>query len=187
MGMTRILILKLKFQFNSLYMTEKKQISIIVAIAEDYGIGKNNQLLWHISDDLKHFKQITSGHTVVMGKNTHLSLPIKPLPKRKNIIISDLKGEKFDGCETVYSISEAIEKMDETTENFIIGGASIYRQFFGIAQKLYITRVHTVLDADTFFPEILPDDWELKEESEEQTDPNNGLHFTFLTFIKKEK
>ncbi len=168
-------------------MTEKKQISIIVAIAEDYGIGKNNQLLWHISEDLKRFKKITSGHTVVMGKNTYLSLPFRPLPKRKNIVITNVPGETFDGCETVYSIPEAIEKMDENSENFIMGGASIYRQFFGIAQKLYITKVHIIMEADTFFPEICPDEWELQEEDEKQTDANNGLQYTFLTFIKKEK
>ncbi|HNW88797.1 MAG TPA: dihydrofolate reductase [Bacteroidales bacterium] len=168
-------------------MTEKKQISIIVAIAEDYGIGKNNQLLWHITDDLKRFKKITSGHTVVMGKNTYLSLPFRPLPNRKNIIITDVPGETFDGCDTVYSIPEAIEKMDENSENFIMGGASIYRQFFGIAQKLYITKVHIIMEADTFFPEICHDEWELQEENEKQTDANNGLQYTFLTFIKKEK
>jgi len=168
-------------------MTEKKQISIIVAIAEDYGIGKNNQLLWHITDDLKRFKKITSGHTVVMGKNTYLSLPFRPLPNRKNIIITDVPGETFDGCDTVYSIPEAIEKMDENSENFIMGGASIYKQFFGMAQKLYITKVHIIMDADTFFPKIDTDEWELQEENEKQTDANNGLQYTFLTFIKKEK
>lgn len=168
-------------------MTGEKKISIIVAIAEDYGIGKDNQLLWHISEDLKRFKQITSGHTVVMGKNTYLSLPCRPLPKRKNIIITDVLDEVCEGCETVSSISEAIEKMDDHAENFIMGGASIYRQFFGIAQKLYITKVHAKIDADTFFPEILQEEWELQQESEEHTDANNGLHYTFLTYIKKGK
>lgn len=168
-------------------MTATKPISIIVAVADDYGIGRNNQLLWHISDDLKRFKLITSGHTVVMGKNTFLSLPVRPLPKRKNIVITDIPGEKFDGCETVYSIAEAIEKMDATSENFIMGGASIYRQFFYLARKLYITRVYGVFEADTFFPEISPDEWELLEESEKKTDANNSLHYKFLTYSKKEK
>ncbi|HOY32375.1 MAG TPA: dihydrofolate reductase [Bacteroidales bacterium] len=168
-------------------MTQTKKISIIVAIAEDYGIGKDNQLLWHISEDLKRFKKITSGHTVVMGKNTYLSLPVKPLPKRKNIIITNVPEEQFHGCETVYSIEEAMEKMDDDAENFVMGGASIYRQFFGLAQKLYITRVHTVHDADTFFPEVLPDVWELVEASDEHVDPDNGLHYEFLTYARKVK
>lgn len=168
-------------------MIQKKQISIIVAIAEDCGIGKNNQLLCYLPEDLKRFKRITSGHTVVMGKNTFLSLPCRPLQKRKNIVITNVPDEKFEGCETVYSISESIEKMDDHEENFVMGGASIYSQFFGIAQKLYITKVHAVMDADTFFPEIKDDEWILTEESEEQIDENNGLHYTFLTYTKKEK
>lgn len=162
-----------------------KQISIIVAIAEDYGIGKDNKLLWHISDDLKHFKQITFGHTVVMGKNTFESLPIKPLPKRKNIVITDAHGEVIEGCEMAYSINEAIEKMDSDEENFVIGGASIYRQFFTLADKLYITKVFTKPAADTFFPEISESVWLLTEKSETFTDLNNGLTFMFQNYSRK--
>ncbi|MEI6852257.1 MAG: dihydrofolate reductase [Bacteroidota bacterium] len=166
-------------------MTSKKRISIIVAIADNYGIGKNNQLLWHISDDLKHFKQITSGHTVVMGKNTYESLPIRPLPKRKNIVITDVPNEVIEGCEMAYSIDEAVEKMDVDEENFIMGGASIYLQFFHLADKLYITKVFTQPEADTYFPEIKESEWELTEKSETYTDPNNGLSFVFITYIKR--
>jgi dihydrofolate reductase len=166
-------------------MTKKKQISIIVAIAEDYGIGKDNKLLWHISDDLKHFKQITSGQTVVMGKNTYESLPIKPLPKRKNIVITDVPNEMIDGCEMAYSIEEAIKKMNADQENFIIGGASIYRQFFDLSDKLYITKVFTKPEADTFFPEIKESVWQLIEKSETFTDLNNGLSFMYLNYSRK--
>jgi len=166
-------------------MTAKKQISIIVAVAEDYGIGKDNKLLWHISEDLKHFKQITSGHTVVMGKKTFESLPFKPLPKRKNIVITDVPNEVIEGCDMAYSINEAIEKMDTAEENFVMGGASIYRQFFGLADKLYVTRVHTKPEADTFFPEINESEWKLTETSESYTDPNNGLSFVFLKYLRK--
>jgi dihydrofolate reductase len=165
-------------------MTSKKRISIIVAIAEDYGIGKDNKLLWHISDDLKHFKLITMGHTVVMGKRTFESLPIRPLPKRKNIVITDVHNEVIDGCEMAYSINEAVEKMDFDQENFIIGGASIYRQFFNLADKLYITRVFTKSEADTFFPEINDKEWTLNEKSKTFTDPSNGLSFEFLYFSR---
>jgi dihydrofolate reductase len=166
-------------------MTSNKPISIIVAIAENFGIGKDNKLLWHISDDLKHFKQITSGHTVVMGKNTFESLPIKPLPKRKNIVITDNPNELIQGCEMAYSINEAIEKMDVEFENFVMGGASIYGQFFGYAQKLYITRVFTQPEADTFFPEIKETEWELTEKSKTFTDANNGLSYIFLNYSRK--
>jgi dihydrofolate reductase len=168
-------------------MTVSKPISIIVAVAEDYGIGKDNKLLWHISDDLKHFKQITSGHTVVMGKRTYESLPFKPLPKRKNIVITDIPGEVIEGCEMAYSIEEAIEKMDVDQENFVMGGASVYRQFFLFANKLYITKVFTTLAADTFFPEILESEWKLSDKSERFKDINNGLSFEFLEFSRKTK
>ena len=165
-------------------MTSNKQISIIVAIAEDYGIGKDNQLLWHISNDLKRFKQLTSEHTVVMGKNTYFSLPFRPLPKRKNIVITDVLNEVIPGCEMAYSIKDAIVKMDADAENFVMGGASIYRQFFTIADKLYITKVAARFDADTFFPEITEDLWSLFEESETYTDENNGLKYSFCTYTK---
>ena len=131
-----------------------KTLSIIVAIAKNNAIGKNNDLLWHLSDDLKHFKKITSGHTVVMGKRTWESLPFKPLPNRKNIVLTDITGEKIDHCISVYSISQAIEMCDEDAESFIIGGGAIYNQFFGVVQKLYITKVLQDFEADTFFPAI---------------------------------
>jgi len=168
-------------------MQERKQISIIVAVAENYGIGKDNKLLWHISEDLKRFKKITAGHTVIMGKNTYESLPFKPLRDRRNLVITDVPGEKIPMCEMAYSIAEAVEKMDTDSEYFVMGGASIYRQFFGIADKLYITKVQAVFEADTFFPEILDTEWTLVEESEEHTDPVNHLHYTFLVYTRKEK
>jgi dihydrofolate reductase len=156
-----------------------KPIAIIVAIAENYGIGKNNDLLWHLSNDLKYFKEKTTGHTVVMGKNTWESLPRKPLPNRKNIVITDNPNEKIDECLMAYSIEEAVALMDETSMNFIIGGASIYRQFFPYAQYLYLTRVFTSPEADTFFPEVSEDEWILMEESPEYADEKNGLHYKY--------
>ncbi len=141
-------------------------ISIIVAIAENGAIGKNNQLLWHISDDLKRFKKLTLEHKVIMGRNTLLSLPKWPLPNRENIVITDNRAEKFAGCEMVFSIEEAFLKCKKDEECFIIGGASIYRQFLPLADKLYITRVYKAFDADTFFPEISEKEWKLTEKSE---------------------
>ena len=112
-------------------------VSIIVAIAENYAIGKDNDLLWHISDDLKRFKQITSGHKIIMGKNTFLSLPIRPLPNRISIVITDDKNDQYEGCIMAYSIEDALAKCEAGEECFVIGGGSIYRQFMPLADKLY--------------------------------------------------
>jgi len=103
-----------------------KEISIIVAIADNNAIGKDNQLLWHLSEDLRRFKRLTTGHTVVMGKKTFESLPFRPLKNRRNIVLSDARGEEINGCEMAYSIEEAMDMMDEGKENFIIGGGSVY-------------------------------------------------------------
>ncbi len=164
----------------------KKNISIIVAIARNYAIGKDNQLLWHLSDDLKRFKELTTGHTIIMGKKTFESLPVKPLPNRKSIVITDNKNETINGCVMAYSIDEAIEKADPISENFVIGGGSIYKQFLHIADKLYLTIVHKDFDADTFFPEINFDEWEEIEKKENMTDEKSGLTYSYLIYKRKE-
>jgi len=140
----------------------KPPISIIVAIAQNNAIGKDNQLLWHIPADLKRFKKLTTGHTIVMGKRTFESLPIRPLPNRRSIVITDIAGEEIEGCTMAYSINEAIEKMDAGEENFIIGGGSVYRQFLSMADKLYLTIVQKDFEADTFL-EIDQSGWEIIE------------------------
>ena len=165
-------------------MSEKK-ISIFVAIAENYAIGKDNNLLWHISEDLKRFKKLTKNHYVVMGKRTYFSLPTRPLPHRTNMVITDITGEQIDNCLMAYSIEDAIEKMDTKKENFIIGGGSIYRQFMPFAQKLYITRVHKDFEADTFFPEISPDEWTLAESQLVSDDPQNDFSYSFEIYERK--
>ena len=162
-----------------------KKISIIVAIAENYAIGKNNDLLWHISNDLKRFKSLTRNHCVVMGKRTYYSLPTRPLPNRTNIVITDVPGEQIDQCVMAYSIEDAVEKMDANNENFIIGGGSIYRQFMPLADKLYITRVHKNFDADTFYPEISPDEWQLVDKKDIDDDPQNDLTYSFEIYERK--
>jgi dihydrofolate reductase len=162
-----------------------KTISIIVAVAADNGIGYENQLLTHISADLKYFKKITKGHTVVMGRNTWFSLPNRPLPNRPNIVITNIPNETFEGAVTVYSIPEALEKCPENEESFIIGGAMIYRQFFPLAHKLYLTKMHKTFPADTFFPEVLPTEW--KEVSKEDVfeDEQAGLPYSFVVLERK--
>ena len=156
-----------------------KIISIIVAIASNNAIGKNNDLLWHIPDDLKRFKKITADHTVVMGKNTYYSLPVRPLPRRRNIVITDCPGEVIEGAEMAYSIDMAVDMCEDQAESFVIGGGSIYRQFMDRAHRLYITRVHKDFEADTFFPDISPDEWVMRESAEVPEDPGCGLSYTY--------
>lgn len=161
-----------------------KKISIIVAIAQNFAIGKNNDLLWHISADLKRFKQITSGHQVIMGRNTYLSLPYRPLKNRTNIVISDIPDETFEGCTTVYSIEEALNLCNEQEESFVIGGGAVYRQFLPHANKLYLTMVHQEFDADIFFPEINFDEWKLVDREDHGPEGENDFSYSFLTYVK---
>ena len=161
-------------------------ISIIVAIAEKNEIGRKGDLLCHMPNDLKHFKQITSGCTVIMGKRTFFSLPKHPLPNRRNIVITDIEGEQFEGAEAAYSIEGAVALADKDKENFIIGGGMVYRQFMPVADKLYITHIHhTWPDADTFFPEIDPAIWKLVAEEKHEADENNPYDYTFAEYVRR--
>lgn len=160
------------------------KISIIVAIAANYAIGKDNDLLWHISKDLKRFKKLTQGHFIVMGKKTFYSLPVRPLKNRTNLVVTDIEGEHIDGCVMAYSIEDAISKMDPDNENFIIGGGSIYKQFIPLADKMYITRVNKIFDADTFFPEFSLNEWKLTENINVEDDPQNDFSYCFETYTK---
>lgn len=162
-----------------------KPISIIVALAENNAIGKDNKLLWHISADLKRFKRLTTGHTVIMGRNTYLSLPVRPLKGRRNIVITDHATDFYPDCVMAYSIDEAIQLCDDDKENFVIGGASVYRQFMPFAQKLYITKVARSFDADTFFPEIATDEWKIIEKEDINDDTQNDFMYSFITFQRK--
>lgn len=161
-----------------------KNISIIVAIAANYAIGKNNDLLWYISEDLKHFKKITSGHPVIMGKRTYESLPRRPLPGRENVVLTDIAGETIQGCTMVYSIEEALKWCEGREECFIIGGGSVYRQFMPHSETLYITWVHKDFEADTFFSEISESEWE-KIETEDHFSNENGFSYSFVTYKRK--
>ena len=153
-------------------------ISIIVAIAENYAIGKNNDLLWHIPEDLKRFKRLTTGHTVIMGKKTYESLPRKPLPNRVNIVITDDPEDLFDQCVMAWSIEDALNKSDSSDENFIIGGASVYRQFLPFSDRLYITWVHKSYDGDVFFPEIDFSEWLMVSNEDVPSSGNNDFSYS---------
>lgn len=161
-------------------------ISIIVAIAENNEIGRQGDLLCHLPSDLKHFKEVTSGSTVIMGKRTFFSLPKHPLPNRRNIVITDVQGETFEGAEAVYSIDEAIRVADKDKENFIIGGGMVYRQFMPLADKLYITHIrHTWADADTFFPPIEESVWKQITIEHHTADEKNPYDYDFAEYIRR--
>lgn len=162
-----------------------KPISIIVAIAKNHGIGLNNRLLVHLPGDLPRFKKITLDHTVIMGKNTFLSLPGGPLKNRRNIVISDSRDDRFEGCITVYSINEAIALCDYDKENFVIGGASVYMQFLPYANRLYLTKINKDFEADTFFPEIDESQW--MEISRETPETYGDVDFTFEYILLQRK
>jgi dihydrofolate reductase len=160
-------------------------ISIIVAIAEDNGIGYKNNLLWHLPEDLKRFKKLTIGNTVIMGKKTWESLPRKPLPGRKNIVITDDKNDCFESGITAYSIEEALSKCGKDEEIFIIGGGSIYRQFMPMADRLYITHIHKKAQADIYFPAIDPDIWEPVEKEEHLSLNDGAVPYTYVVYKRK--
>lgn len=161
-----------------------RNIAIIVAVAQNFAIGKNNDLLFHLPNDLKRFKKMTRGHSVIMGKKTFFSLPNGPLPHRRNIVITDVPGETFEGCETVHSIEEVIDLVKNEELAFVIGGGMIYRLFYPLAGKLFLTLVHKDFEADTFFPEIAFDDWtELKRE--DLYDEINDFHYSNLDLRRK--
>ena len=157
-------------------------ISIIVAIAENNAIGKNNDLLWHLSDDLKRFKKLTTNHKIIMGKRTYESLPIRPLPNRTNIVITDIEGENFDGAFSVYSIDKAKKMCDKSEECFIIGGGSVYKQFLPFADRLYITEVHNSFEADTFFPEINKSEWKEMSREKHSKGEKNPYDYSFVVY-----
>jgi dihydrofolate reductase len=160
-------------------------ISIIVAIAEDYGIGNRNGLLWHIPGDLKRFKKLTFGKTLIMGKKTWESLPVKPLPGRRNIVITDIPGENIEFSITAYSIEDALNKCGKDEEVFIIGGGSIYKQFMPLADRLYITLIHKKAPADTWFPIIDPSIWEPVEKEEHIGDESDDIPYTYIIYQRK--
>jgi len=162
-----------------------KNISIIVAIAENNVIGKDNQLLWHIPEDLKRFKRLTTGHKIIMGKSTFISLPKGPLPSRTNIVISDNKNDKFEGCIMAYSIEEAISKCDDKKENFVIGGGMIYKQFLPYANKLYLTKIYQSFEGDTYFPEINFEEWEKVEHADFKPDEKNKYAYSYQVFERE--
>lgn len=156
------------------------RISLIVAIGDNHVIGKRNELLWHIPDDLKRFKQLTLGHPVVMGRKTFDSIIAflgKPLPGRQNIVITRDTSWSYEGVTVAHSLEEAVEAAEETDEIFIIGGEQIYRQALPIADRLYLTRIDDAKEGDAFFP---PYEDDFKTVLNSETREHNGLTYHWI-------
>ena len=155
-------------------------LSQIAAMSDNHVIGKNNQLLWHMPNDLKHFKNTTSGHTVIMGRKTFDSVG-KPLPKRRNIIITR-QPITIEGCEVVNSIEAALALCKNEDEVFIVGGAEIYRQSLHLSDRIYLTIIHHFFDGDSFFPEISPNEWKEVSRENHPADEKNAFPYSFVTY-----
>ena len=183
--LTHILRVILQFNLKKVQNITNKNISIIVAISENNAIGKDNKLLYNIPEDMKRFKQITTGHTVIMGRRTFLSLPKGALPNRRNIVISDVGNETYTNCETVSSIEAALFACNDDEESFVIGGGMVYRQFLPHARKLYITRLHTEFAGDVFFPEINYDEWDELERKKNPADDKVPFSYSFIIYQRK--
>tara|TARA_R110002012_G_scaffold66692_2_gene174334 strand:- start:308 stop:1222 length:915 start_codon:yes stop_codon:yes gene_type:complete len=174
-------------EIETLENTSKKidtisNLTIIVAAGEKNEIGKNNDLIWHLKDDLKRFKALTSGHHIIMGRKTFESFP-KPLPNRTHIVITRQKNYIVpEGVVVVNSLEEAFKFIKNDNQPFIIGGGEIYKQALPYAEKIELTRVHDTFDADTFFPVIDADNWREIKNVFHTTDDNHEHEFSFLTF-----
>jgi len=158
-------------------------VSIIVAIGENHAIGKNNQLLWHMPNDLKHFKDITSGRTIIMGRKTFDSVG-KPLPRRRNIVVTR-QDITIPGCEVVKSIEDGLVLCKDEDEVFIGGGAEIYKLAMHITNRIYLTIIHKSFDADTFFPDIDKSEWKEVKREDFEPDEKNPLPYSFITLERR--
>lgn len=161
-------------------------LSLIVAVAQNNVIGKDNKLIWHISEDLKRFKEITSGNTIIMGRKTFESLP-GVLPNRKHIIVTRDKNYKVnsDNVTIVHDLNSLIDQYKNCDDEvFIIGGAEIYKQALPYADKLYLTKINNFFDGDTFFPEINYDYFKVEYTSEVFIDEKSGIAYKFINLIR---
>jgi dihydrofolate reductase len=158
-------------------------VSIIAAVAENGVIGGGNSLLWHISEDLRRFKAITDGHTVIMGSKTYQSLS-RPLPNRTNIVITR-QNIKIEGCKVVHSLEEALKLSALKEEVFIIGGAQIYEQALPFADRLYITRIAHIYKGDTYFPKWNEEEWQLVYSKKFERGENYPYPFTFEIYERE--
>lgn len=160
-------------------------LTLIAAAAENNALGKDNQMIWHLPDDFRRFKQLTTGHYIIMGRKTFESFP-RPLPNRTHVIITRQEDYKAEGCIVVNSLDAAIKACPQDEEVFVIGGGEIYKQSIDKADKIELTKVYgTSPEADAFFPEIDLAKWELAEEVFHPKDEKHAFDMAFCTYVKK--
>ncbi len=157
---------------------------MIAAAAENNALGKDNDLVWHLPDDFKRFKELTTGHHIIMGRKTFESFP-KPLPNRTHIIITRNKNYSPEGALVVHSLEKALEIAREDQQPFIIGGGEIYKLALPKAERIELTRVHESFKADTFFPEINEENWKLTNKEYHPADEKHKYAFTYLTYERQ--
>lgn len=163
---------------------DNRFVSAIVAAAENNAIGKDNELLWHLPNDLRFFKQTTSGHAVIMGRKTYESVG-KPLPNRRNLVVTRQKDYVLEGAEVVHSLEAALARCSDETEVFIVGGAEIYRQALPITHRVYLTRVHAELPGDAYFPDLDERDWVLVSEEKHNPDERHAYGYSFQVYERR--
>jgi dihydrofolate reductase len=158
------------------------KIALIAALDENNGIGKDNKLLCYLPADLKRFKQLTTGHCIVMGRKTFESLPNGPLPNRRNIVLTRNPSFKKDGVDVINSVDEVFDICKNEEKVFVIGGEEVYKLFMQKADILYITRTHHQFDADAYFPDFNEEEWKLVNKVENQPDEKNKFSYSFLDY-----
>ena len=162
----------------------RPRISFVVAMTRDHVIGRDNQLPWHIPADLAHFKRLTIGKPIVMGRRTFESIG-RPLPQRHNIVVTRDRSYVAEGCTIAHSIEAALTTAGDVPEIAVIGGAQIFEELLPRADVLYITYVHAEIDGDTFFPPLSPDDWHEQERRELGVGPKNAYPLSFVTLLRR--
>lgn len=165
-------------------------LSIIVATDQNYLIGKDNDMPWHIAADLKRFKAITTGHTIVMGRRTYESLPIKPLPNRHHIVLTRQKNLQLEACEMAYSVDDIIKRFSDkdSEEVFIIGGGNVYKSLLPYTHKLYLTTIHHTFEGDTYFPTLnIEEDWDIIENTYFAISDDNPYTHSFSVLMRKKQ
>ena len=159
-------------------------VSNVVVVDQNMGIGKDNQLLVHFPADLKRFKKITTGHTVIMGRKTFESMG-KALPNRRNVVITRQEGLSLEGAEITHSLESALELSKDEPEVFVIGGADIFRQTFASTNKIYLTQIHKTFEADTFFPQIVESEWKEIDREDHQPDEKTPFAYSYITYQRR--
>lgn len=167
-------------------MPKERTLTMIAAAAENNALGKDNDLIWHISEDLKRFKRLTTGHAIIMGRKTFESMP-KALPNRTNIVLTKRKDYQAKGAEVVHTVEDALELVKEDVQPFIIGGGQIYSLFMPLCDRIELTRVHHEFEADVYFPDIDLNEFEVIAEEYVSKTEEQPYNYTYLTYKKIKK